>query len=94
MASKEELKIRLTKEQKDLIKLVSKQQGLTMSDFILKYIEPIARKKEEEHNAQKAIQERIENTEGNINTLRGKLDDRRTKDKTHRGILKFILGNK
>lgn len=33
MASKEELKIRLTKEQKDLIKLVSKQQGLTMSDF-------------------------------------------------------------
>lgn len=94
MASKEELKIRLTKEQKDLIKLVSKQQGLTMSDFILKYIEPIARKKEEEYNTQKVIQERIENTEWNINTLRGKLDDRRAKDKTHMGILKFILGNK
>lgn len=94
MGNKEELKIRLTKEQKDLIKLVSKQQGLTMSDFILKYIEPIARNKGEEYMAQILIQERIEKTEGNINTLKKKLEHRRGIEKSNRGILKFILGNK
>ena len=94
MANKEELKIRLTKEQKDLIKEVSKQQGLTMSDFILKYIEPIARSKGDEYMAQISIQERIEKTEGNINTLKKKLEYRRGIEKSNRGILKFILGNK
>ena len=94
MASKEELKIRLTKEQKELIKLVSKQEGLTMSDFILKYIEPISRSKEQEYNAHQMVLERIEVTEGNIIKLRGTLESRRTYHKTSRGILKFILGNK
>ena len=40
---KEEIKIRLTKEQKDLIKRVADKQGLTMSEFILNKIEPLAK---------------------------------------------------
>lgn len=35
---KEEIKIRLTKEQKELIKRVADKQGLTMSEFILNKI--------------------------------------------------------
>ena len=40
---KEEIKIRLTKEQKELIKRVADKQGITMSEFILNKIEPLAK---------------------------------------------------
>ena len=40
---REEIKIRLTKEQKELIKRVADKQGITMSEFILNKIEPLAK---------------------------------------------------
>ena len=73
----EEIKIRLTKEQKELIKRVAKQQGTTMSDFILKYIEPIALGKELDIKNKDIIEERVESTEGKIQELKRNLENRK-----------------
>lgn len=78
----EEIKIRLTKEQKDLIKRVAKQQGTTMSDFILRYMEPIALSKEFDFNHKDIIQERAENTEGKIQILKRTMDERKGNKKS------------
>lgn len=78
----EEIKIRLTKEQKDLIKRVAKQQGTTMSDFILRYMEPIALSKEFDFNHKDIIQERAENTEGKIQDLKRNMENRKGNKKS------------
>lgn len=71
---KTEIKIRLTLEQKDLIKRVAKAEKTTMSEFILSHIEPIALQKEEKIKNKETIEERIEATEGKIQELKGKLE--------------------
>ena len=73
----EEIKIRLTKEQKDLIKRVAKQQGLTMSSFVLKYMEPIAMAKELDVASKEIIEGRINETEGKIFRLKENLETRK-----------------
>ena len=73
----EEIKIRLTKEQKDLIKRVAKQQGLTMSAFVLKYMEPIAMSKELDIEHKAIIESRIEATEGKIFRLKENLETKK-----------------
>lgn len=84
----EEIKIRLTKEQKDLIKRVAKQQGTTMSDFILRYMEPIALSKEFDFNHKEIIEERVENTEGKIQDLKRNMEQRKGNKKS---FIKKIL---
>ena len=73
----EEIKIRLTKEQKDLIKRVAKQQGITMSAFILKYMEPIAMSKELDIKHKEVIEARIEETEGNLQWIKDNMEIRK-----------------
>ena len=93
MASKEELKIRLTREQKQLIKRVSKLEGLTMSDFILHHIEPIAMSKEYKLTVDENINKRIATTENKIIELREKLNERRNNSRTRSNRLKYIFKN-
>lgn len=78
----EEIKIRLTKEQKDLIKRVAKQQGTTMSDFILRYMEPIALSKEFDFKNKDIIEERVENTESKIQDLKRSMENRKGNKKS------------
>ena len=73
---KEEIKIRLTKEQKDLIKRVADKQGLTMSEFILNKIEPLAKSIECNLDNKEMIEDRINNTENKIQLI--KLKNERT----------------
>lgn len=73
----EEIKIRVSLEQKELIKRVSKQQGLTMSAFVLKYIEPIALGKELDLKHKEIIETRIEATEVKIENLKGKMETKK-----------------
>lgn len=77
----EEIKIRVSVEQKALIKRVSKQQGLTMSAFVLKYIEPIALGKELDLKYKGIIEAKIEDTEEKIQILKGKMNDRKGNNK-------------
>lgn len=88
----EEIKIRLTKEQKELIKRVAKQQNMTMSDFILRYIEPIALSKELDIKNKDIIEGRIETTEGKIQDLKRNLANR--KGNKSKNIFLKIFSNK
>jgi antitoxin component of RelBE/YafQ-DinJ toxin-antitoxin module len=53
-----EIKVRLTKDQKELIKKVAKAQGMSMSEFIVVTTENMARKKEGNIKSQKMIEDR------------------------------------
>lgn len=88
----EEIKIRVSLEQKELIKRVAKQQGLTMSAFVLKYIEPIALAKELDLKCKGIIEARIEDTEGELQNLKGKMNDR--KGNTKKSIFGSIFARK
>lgn len=71
------IKIRVTTEQKDLIKRVAKLENSTMSDFVLKHIEHIAENKEVTIKNQKVIEERIQKTEDNIQKIKENLKNRK-----------------
>ncbi|EOU1504474.1 DUF1778 domain-containing protein [Clostridium perfringens] len=88
----EEIKIRVTLEQKELIKRVAKEQGLTMSAFVLKYIEPIALGKELDLKHKEIISNRIEDTEGKIQILKGKMETK--KGNTKKSIFESIFARK
>lgn len=88
----EEIKIRVTLEQKQLIKRVAKEQGLTMSSFILKYIEPIAISKELDFRYKEIVENRIEDTEGKIQNLKGKMESR--KGNNNKSLFKLIFARK
>ena len=82
MATKrEEIKIRLTKEQKELIKRVSYKQGMTMSEFILNKIEPLAKSIECNLDNKEMIEDRINNTENKIQLIKLKMKERSGKKK-------------
>lgn len=88
----EEIKIRVTLEQKELIKRVAKEQGLTMSAFVLKYIEPIALGKELDLKHKEIISNRIEDTEGKIQILKGKMETK--KGNIKKSIFESIFARK
>ena len=88
----EEIKIRLTKEQKDLIKRVAKQEGTTMSEFILRYMEPIALAKEFDFQHKDIIETRIENTEFKIQNLKRNMENRKVNK--NKNLFQKIFSNK
>ena len=53
-----EIKIRLTKDQKELFKKIAKAQGMIMSEFIVVTTENMARKKEGNIKFKKMIEDR------------------------------------
>lgn len=87
----EEIKIRLTKEQKDLIKRVAKQEGTTMSEFILRYMEPIALSKEFDFTHKEIIENRVEITEGKIQDLKRNMEQRKGNNKSFIKKLFYIF---
>lgn len=73
----EEIKIRLTKEQKELIKSVAKMENTTMSEFILRYMEPIALSKKFDIEHKEIIEERIQTTDTKLQELRVTMEQRK-----------------
>mgnify|MGYP002762646430 CR=1 FL=1 len=78
MATKrEEIKIRLTKEQKELIKRVADKQGISMSEFILNKIEPVAKQIECNLDNKEMIETRINSTEQKLHKIKFKMEKRK-----------------
>lgn len=88
----EELKIRLTKEEKAYIKEVSKAKGITMSKFILDSVVPTAKRQLELIEHKEIIEGRIVGTEAKIENLKGKLAQKRIPKK--KSILGTIFARK
>lgn len=73
----EELKIRLSTEEKAYLKSVAKAQGISMSKFVLDLVIPTAKRQLEALESKEIIEDRIEGTEAKIENLKGKLAQRR-----------------
>lgn len=71
------IKIRVTKEQKELFKEISKTEGISMSEFIIVTTEYLARKKAESIKSKDMIESRAARTEEKILKLKKKLNKNR-----------------
>lgn len=80
----EELKIRLTTEEKNYIKEISKAKGITMSKFILDLAVPTAKKQLEALESKEIIESKIVATDKKLENLKLKLN---TKVHTNRRSL-------
>ena len=88
----EEIKIRLTPEEKSLIKNAAKARNTTMTKLILDSVIPVANKDLEIIEHKEIINNRINNFEGNIKFLRGTMEERRTSKK--KNTLKSFFARK
>ena len=77
VTKREEIKIRLTKEQKELIKRVAYKQGISMSEFILNKIEPVAKQIECNLDNKEMIETRINSTEKKLHKIKFKMEKRK-----------------
>lgn len=64
-----EIKVRLTKDQKELFKKIAKAQGMSMSEFIVVTTEQRAKGKEENIKFQKTIEDRAMRTEKKLSEI-------------------------
>jgi uncharacterized protein (DUF1778 family) len=76
-----EIKVRLTKDQKELFKKIAKAQGMSMSEFIVVTTERRARRKDENIKSQKMIEDRSMRTERKLSEIteriRGNMDKKK-----------------
>ncbi|MBA8937831.1 hypothetical protein BCM18_005793 [Clostridium beijerinckii] len=72
-----EIKIRVTKEQKELFKKIAKAENMSMSEFIIVTTEYLARKKDENMKSKDMIERRAAKTEEKIMKLKKKLNKNR-----------------
>lgn len=85
----EEIKIRLTVEEKKLIKDVAASKGITMTQFILDNVLPSAKRHLNLIDNKDIIETRIEKTEDNIKVLKCILESRRASKKKNRFRVTF-----
>ena len=64
-----EIKVRLTKDQKELFKRIAKAQGMSMSEFIVVTTEQRAKGNEENIKFQKMIEDRAMRTEKKLSEI-------------------------
>ena len=88
----EELKIRLTKEEKAYIKQVAQAKGISMSKFVLDSIIPVAKRQLDLIEHKEIIEARIEGTEAKIENLKGKMQSK--KGNTKKSIFENIFARK
>lgn len=90
----EAIKIRVSKEQKDLIKRVAQLEDTTMSDFVLTHIEHLAANKELDIKNKEIIEKRIQRTEENIQKIKENLKNRKESNENKQNWLKRIFARK
>ncbi|MDZ4906859.1 DUF1778 domain-containing protein [Clostridium perfringens] len=78
----EELKIRLTKEDKQLIKAAAASKGITMTQFILDMAVPTAKRELEYINYKDIIEEKIVHTDKKLQEIKKKLQERKVQPKS------------
>ena len=84
-----EIKIRVTKEQKELIKRIAKAKGMTMSEFIVVTTERTAMKKDLDIKLHDITEQRAINTDKNLEEIKIKMISRR--ERYHSKKRKFYL---
>ncbi|HAT4186843.1 TPA: CopG family transcriptional regulator [Clostridium perfringens] len=73
------IKVRVTKEQKDLFRKVAKELGITMTDLLVVGTEEFAKSKLETLKSRKKIEARALKMENQIQVLKQRLANRKSK---------------
>ncbi|BDC03462.1 hypothetical protein [Clostridium perfringens] len=92
----EYIKIRVTKEQKELFKSLSKELGITMTDLLIIGTEEYAKVKLERIRSSNQIEIRAAKMENQIQVLKDRLEERKKTNKSYKnivGTLKEKLNN-
>ena len=92
----EYIKIRVTKEQKELFKSLSKELGITMTDLLIVGTEEYAKVKLERIRSSNQIEIRAAKMENQIQVLKDRLEERKKTNKSYKnivGTLKEKLNN-
>ena len=92
----EYIKIRVTKEQKELFKSLSKELGITMTDLLIIGAEEYAKIKLERMRSSNQIEIRAAKMENQIQVLKDRLEERKKINKPYKnivGTLKEKLNN-
>lgn len=87
----EELKIRLTKEDKKLIKNAAASKGVTMTQFILDMAIPTAKRELEYINHKDIIEEKIIHTDKKLQEIKKSLEERKVQ---HKSLFKNVFARK
>lgn len=85
----EEIKIRLTIEEKALIKAAANCKGITMSKLILDSVIPTSKNVLDFAEHKDIILNRIDKTEGNIKVLKRNMEERHSNTKKKNKIFNF-----
>ena len=73
------IKVRVTREQKELFKLVADELGITMTDLLVVGTEELAKLKLENIKAKDQIEKRAAKMEKQIQVLKNRLEERKGK---------------
>lgn len=87
----EELKIRLTKEDKLLIKNAAASRGVTMTQFILDMAVPTAKRQLDFIKNKEIIEEKVVHTEQQLQKVKKNLAERKVKSKS---LFKTVFARK
>ena len=81
------IKLKMTSEQRELVKKAAGESGISINQFILSSTEEAAKKKINKIENKDIIESRIANTEKSLENLREKLDERKSKNKIFQDIV-------
>jgi len=84
------IRVRVSKEQKDLFKSISKEKKVSMSEFIVVATEDRALKELDKVVATKDLELRVEELEKKLQEIKLKMESKREK-KSKKGFLKFLF---
>lgn len=89
MAVKDEIiRVRVTKEQKDLFKRIAKERNVSMSEFMVVATELRALKEQEKIECAESLEIRVADVEKKIQEIKIKMEIQRTKKKSFFSSLK------
>lgn len=91
MAKQEEIKLRVTAEEKSLIREAAKLQGVSMSKFILDCVVPTAEKKVFDVKHKEIVEDKVVHTEQQLQELKKNLEQRKVQ---HKSLFKKVFERK
>ena len=75
------IKLRVSKEQKELFKRVAELKGVTMTDLLVVGTEERANREEEKVNSQESLEKRVEEVEKKLQEIKAKMECQRAEKK-------------
>ena len=91
MAIKDDyIKIRVSKEQKELFKDIAKKKNISMSKFIIVSTEERALREKEKFEGTKSLELRVSELEKKLQGIRVKMEGKRAKKKIFYFVIRFI----